>query len=345
MPNLLRPFDPPKTFLRAFAACALAVFALAGRASALDLDAAASLATGIGAHLAADDSVATATSDAVDSLAMTPADSLPPSTPAAPPTPEKPSLVDRAKNGSLYFLSDLWWVVSSPARLNVRSAIATGAVLGIEAVLYNYDQDLYDATQRNKNEQPFKALMDFTDLYVPIGFMPNAFKIEAGVAVVGYAFKSDPLIQIPFECIESHLIAGGLRNTLGKPLVGRAHPSEGFGPRTFNGGTSFPSGHTSIFFEIATILSEHVHLAPVTAGLYALATLGAVQRVESSNHWPSDVFFPAVTGTVIARTIVRRNAERREKAGMSSVEPPSTGWTPLLAAGPDGLRFGIVRGF
>ena len=141
------------------------------------------------------------------------------------------------------------------------------------------------------------------------------------------------------------MIAGTLRNIL-KPLVGRAHPYEGLGPRhfEFNEGTSFPSGHTSIFFEIATVVSEHVRSTPVTAGLYTLATLGAVQRVESQNHWPPDVFVPAVTGTLIARTIVRRNAERREqgRTGVSTLGNAS--WTPLLAVRHDGCRIGIRRG-
>jgi hypothetical protein len=274
-----------------------------------------------------------------DSVSATRADSALSST-----TPATPSLVDRAKNGTLHLLSDTWWVFSSPARLNRHSALGTGVVLATTAALYAYDQDLHDATQRNRDQQPLKGLMDFADAYVPIGFMPNAFKIEAGVALVGYTFRSEPLRQIPIECIESHLIAGTLRNIL-KPLVGRAHPYEELGPRhfEFNQGTSFPSGHTSIFFEIATVVSEHVRSAPVTAGLYTLAALGAVQRVESQNHWPSDVFVPAVTGTLIARTIVRRNAERREQGRMGVSVVRDAGWTPLLTVRHDGVRVGFRR--
>jgi membrane-associated phospholipid phosphatase len=190
--------------------------------------------------------------------------------------------------------------------------------------------------------EPFKSLMNFADSYIPYGFMPNAFKIEVPVALLGYAIKSEPLQQIPVECIESHLIAGALRNIL-KPIVGRAHPYENLGPHhfEFNQGTSFPSGHTSVLFETATIVSEHVHSTPVTVILYAAAGLGAVQRVESQNHWPSDVLFPAITGTVISHTIVRRNAERRAKDG-TAVE--RTGWTPMLDVGAQGWRVGVQRG-
>ena len=261
---------------------------------------------------------------------------------ASPPPGEGPDLFARARNGTRNLLTDAWWVFSSPARMNARSAFGTGVVLGTTALLYSYDQDLYDATQRNRDEQPFKGIIDFAETYVPIGFMPDAFKVEAGVALVGYAFRSEPLRQIPIECIESHLIAGTLRNIL-KPLVGRAHPYEGLGPRhfDFNEGTSFPSGHTSIFFEIATVVSDHVHYAPVTVTLYAAAMLGAVQRIESQNHWPTDVLAPAVTGTLITRTVVRRNAERRER-GPTSLR--DAGWTPTLGVGRGGLQVGVTRG-
>ena len=43
----------------------------------------------------------------------------------------------------------------------------------------------------------------------------------------------------------------------------------------------------------------------------AMAGVMAVQRVDSGNHWASDCFIPAVTGTLTARTVIHRNAERR----------------------------------
>ena len=257
--------------------------------------------------------------------------------------PKSRSLYSRAKRGAYNFVSDTWWVFSSPARLNKRSAFATAGVLGAEAITYAHDQELYDATQRNRDVQPFKGIMNFADAYIPYGFMPNAFKFEGGAALLGYAIGYEPLQQIPIECMESHLIAGALRNIL-KPIVGRAHPYENLGPRhfEFNEGTSFPSGHTSVLFETATIVSEHVHSTPVTVILYTLATLGAVQRVESQNHWSSDVLFPAITGTVISHTIVRRNAERRARDGTDAGE--RSGWTPLLDLSREGWRIGVQRG-
>jgi membrane-associated phospholipid phosphatase len=118
------------------------------------------------------------------------------------------------------------------------------------------------------------------------------------------------------------MIAGGVRNGA-KLFIGRRRPFEDQGPDAFefNGGTSFPSGHASVVFELATILSHHARRWPVTVATYGIATTVAVQRVSSRNHWPSDVFVPAVTGTLIARSIVRRRDERAAWAIVPGVSP------------------------
>ena len=61
-----------------------------------------------------------------DSVSMSQADSTAAAA-ATPPKPaESPGLYARAKRGTVNFLSDTWWVFSSPARLNRRSALAAG---------------------------------------------------------------------------------------------------------------------------------------------------------------------------------------------------------------------------
>ena len=78
----------------------------------------------------------------------------------------------------------------------------------------------------------------------------------------------------------AHFIAGGIRN-VGKFIVGRRHPYEDQGPRSFEfgHGTSFPSGHTSVLFEQIYVdparLTRRVQLA-----LQRRSQLGLAQLVE-----------------------------------------------------------------
>jgi len=213
--------------------------------------------------------------------------------------------------GARAFGSDLWYVVSSPGRIDRRSAGWLAGVLAVGGVVYAYDAELYEAALRNRDVQPYRALSDLGEALEPVGFMGNTNPFYIAALGVGWALQVDWLTNVPAQILESHAISGGLRNAA-KVLIGRRRPFESDDPRDFefDGGTSFPSGHASVVFEVATILSHHAHSPPVTVLLYTAATGVAVQRVNESAHWPSDVYAAAVSGTLIARTVVRRNEER-----------------------------------
>lgn len=207
--------------------------------------------------------------------------------------------------------SDAWTIFSSPARLDRTGAAWLAGTALVTAVVYNNDEAISRAFRRQHGDPVYDAVLKLGNNIEPIGYMGRMAPYYVGALGLGYAFRNRPLTVIPGQIIESHIIAGGVRN-LSKVLVGRRRPFENRGARdfSFDGGTSFPSGHTSIAFEIATIVSSHAGRWPVTVSSYALATTVAMQRVDSGNHWASDVLVPAVTGSFIAKTIVQRHEER-----------------------------------
>lgn len=207
--------------------------------------------------------------------------------------------------------SDAWLVVSSPARINRHGAVRLAVVLAAGGVLYTYDEELLEASIRNWEDPTWSALQDVGSFVEPAGFMGQTIPIYLAVAGAGYLFDVRPMREIPVQIIESHLISGALRNSI-KTFVGRSRPNENNGPYhfEFSKGNSFPSGHTSVMFEAATVLAHHAHSTPVAVLLYTLAGAGALERVHSRNHWPSDLILSAVSGTLIARTVVRRHEER-----------------------------------
>lgn len=206
--------------------------------------------------------------------------------------------------------SDAWAIFSSPARLDRTGTAWLAGTALVTAVVYNNDEAISRAFQRQRGNPVYDAALKLGDNIEPTGYMGRTMPYYVGALGLGYAFRNRPLTVIPGQIIESHLISGGVRN-LAKVLVGRRRPFEDRGSSdfSFDGGTSFPSGHTSIAFEIATIVSSHAKRWPVTACSYALATTVAMQRVDSGNHWASDVLVPAFTGSLIAKTIVQRHEE------------------------------------
>ncbi len=105
----------------------------------------------------------------------------------------------------------------------------------------------------------------------------------------------------------SHAMNLGLTYAL-KWSIGRIRPD----------GTplSFPSGHTSISFTTATLMYNwHGPLAGIP--MYSLAVLTALSRINDQRHWPADVLFGAILGTVTARALYV--SERNEKDNTASV--------------------------
>lgn len=105
------------------------------------------------------------------------------------------------------------------------------------------------------------------------------------------------------------LALGGATTTILKLGFGRQRPFEGgdtdaFHP--FGGYASFPSGHTTAAFAVATALSHNVRSPAVKVLLYAGATLTAFARINDDKHWLSDVIAGAAVGTLAARVATRR---------------------------------------
>ena len=76
----------------------------------------------------------------------------------------------------------------------------------------------------------------------------------------------------------------------------------GFGRKRPNGSCckSFPSGHTSHSFTIATIVNE-LYGDQIGIAAYCLAALVAASRINDNKHYLSDVIFGAGLGTVVGR--------------------------------------------
>ena len=76
----------------------------------------------------------------------------------------------------------------------------------------------------------------------------------------------------------------------------------GFGRKRPNGSCckSFPSGHTSHSFTIATIVNE-LYGDQIGIAAYCLAALVAASRINDNKHYLSDVIFGAGLGTAVGR--------------------------------------------
>lgn len=210
--------------------------------------------------------------------------------------------------------SDLYYVYSSPTRLNGRSLLWVGGILAVGGVIYIYDQEISDAFRRSSGHGPIHALSELGETFYDLGHGGVTTRYYLGAMALGYITGYRPLLAISTDLVESYIIAGSLKN-VANLFAGRSRPFQGEGPRMFrfNEGTSFPSGHASNVVQLARILQRHIDFLPLTLAAYTVAGSVCVQRITSDSHWPSDVYTAIIYGYVVADVVIKRNSQRRLK--------------------------------
>jgi membrane-associated phospholipid phosphatase len=157
-----------------------------------------------------------------------------------------------------------------------------------------------------------------------LGDIATAFRQEgepwwyAGVSLgtlgVGVITKNADIQRAGGRLVASVALSGiGMEGL--KMLVGRSRPNEQVGAFKFHPFTtlndsagieargSFPSGHTTAAFAVATSLVDDIHSAPVDILLYTFAAGTGFSRVYDNRHWLSDTFFGAVLGITTAKVV------------------------------------------
>lgn len=136
----------------------------------------------------------------------------------------------------------------------------------------------------------------------------------------GLIFKKDMLRWIGIQSGVAHaavaLLANGLKHLIGRPRPRFTH-SGGFQfwPSWSSGLDSFPSGHTSASFAVATVLARYL---PRTAWLcYGIATWVAMSRIWRGSHFPTDILAGVILGVTVGMVASRPLHEWRESLGQA----------------------------
>lgn len=128
---------------------------------------------------------------------------------------------------------------------------------------------------------------------------PFALATPLTMLSVGFIKKDKKLQQQSFKIIGSLLINTAITQGL-KYTINRQRPYEAYptiiNPYTIETDASFPSGHTSTAFALATSISLQNKKWYVVIPTFAWASSVSYSRMYLGEHYPTDVFAGAVIG-------------------------------------------------
>jgi membrane-associated phospholipid phosphatase len=260
-----------------------------------------------------------------------------PSPEAAPAAADSTSNLDTLKGLPKVALQDAAYVLGSPVRWTGRDwAIAGGAAVGVVAVAAFADVAARDKTQSNKSG----ALDDLTRIVEPFG-SEYSWGVLGAYGVVGFLFHDADARDTAIDGVIASVLASGIITPSLKRITGRARPDQSGDSLAFHpfqsGFTSFPSGHATQAFAVASVISAHSDKLWVSASAYTLASLVGFARVYHNVHWASDVVAGALIGTAVGRGVVTLND--RIRSGQSHVKVV---FTPMMGDGERGAGFTIL---
>ena len=209
-------------------------------------------------------------------------------------------------------LDDVKHVITAPTRWKKEEwtnlAWASVAVVSVGALL---DAPLRDEMRRQPRNNDFMLTVQRLGAEYSIG-------IIGGFYFAGSLYENDTALKVAQDGLSASIIASGLIVPTVKIIAGRSRPYENTGTSDFNTfnvsnfNSSFPSGHTTEAFVLASVISDHYEASWISYTTYSLATLVGVARIYNDAHFTSDVLAGAMIGNWVGHSVVTHNQTRRK---------------------------------
>lgn len=217
---------------------------------------------------------------------------------------------------------DFGFVVSAPLRMSVSDGLKTVAFVGLVAgAVYALDEPTDEEFAVEDHDEiqfaVFRGLARGGKVYDVISTTYFAAGLTGSMFAGSLILKDYRLMRTTGLMVEAFAFAQVIGGA-GKMFFGRSRPFTEKDARDFNffqvspkrSIRSMPSGHTSSMFAMMTVLAKSYDRWWIKAPAYTLGAAVAFQRIESRNHWVSDVVVGAALGYVVGSMLVHRHQNR-----------------------------------
>jgi len=211
----------------------------------------------------------------------------------------------------LSYWHDTKAIVKQPFKWKAKQWGTLAGVTGIWLVTYAYDKEIYDYIQKNRSGAGNSAS---TYLLEPWGSGIYSVPLLAGIYI--FSNKNTRHRRVALTGLKAYILSGGAA-ALTKNIFHRHRPYEDDPPYPYHWDgplpfrldhASFPSGHTTAAFAVASVLAFGYNDKPwIGITSYTVASLVGLSRINDDKHWASDVVAGAALGSFIGITLSKVN--------------------------------------
>jgi membrane-associated phospholipid phosphatase len=246
----------------------------------------------------------------------------------------KPHKITNISVGNYFHLlkDDFVQQAEAPFNIRRRQLLRVAGFAVITAAVMRYDEPINHVDLRIVAKS--SAVRAISPVVTNFGGKYEVYMIGA-IGAWSYLFKNDQLKTATLLATQSYITSGVWVSVL-KFVAGRSRPlyfdvhtqedeSIWHGPffqfkKNSSGKkpdgseySSFPSGHTTVAFSVATVYAEMYKNTPwVPIVAYSSASLIGLSRITENKHWASDVLVGSALGYLCGKQVVR-NYRRFER--------------------------------
>ncbi len=251
-------------------------------------------------------------------IKSSPAETAAPNAQQGTGTPAKPSVTFNMDYVKGYW-TDFANMVTSPARWDGWDWATAALVTGATVALYENDTKIQKWVLDNKT----KTSSDIGDKVTLLGSGYLTAGLVGGMYLYGHVAEDSKAVETALLSVESFALTGVFVQVI-KRAAGRHRPYTGDpyntwgGPSLASSNDSFPSGHSSSAFAVASVIAMEYDNYIVPPLAYGVAAITGYNRMQHNAHWASDVFAGAAIGYFTGKAIV---ASHRNKDSRISFSP------------------------
>ena len=205
------------------------------------------------------------------------------------------------------YIADFKHILTSPARWDSSDWLTATLVSGAAIGLYDNDAKIQKWVLDHKTT----TTNNIGDNVTYLGHGKFTPVVLGGMYLYGHLTDDGKMKSTVLLSVESFILTGAFTQTL--KYAGHRHrpyaedgSREWDGPKFGGNGSymSFPSGHASSAFAVATVIASEYDNVVVPVLAYGVAAITAMNRVTHNAHWTSDVFVGSTIGYVTGKAVV-----------------------------------------